>query len=66
MKKGLDEAKTVLWTSICWPSSQARVTSAKFLSIGAKGSYMNLICLKMNRIVVLLSCQKLNNFLFMD
>ena len=96
MKNGLDEAKTVLWTSICWPSSQARVTSAKSLSsrnslkaivIFSLKSFhwrqsfseefimqkdtqrqyrgqgcMNLICLKMNRIVVLLSSPKLNNF----
>ena len=32
MKNGLDEAKTVLWAAICWPSSQARVTSVKSLS----------------------------------
>ena len=32
MKNGLDVAKTVLWTSICWPSSQARVTSVNSLS----------------------------------
>ena len=32
MKNGLVEAKTVLWTSMFWPSSQARVTSVKSLS----------------------------------
>ena len=31
-KNGLDETKTVLWASICRPSSQGRVTSVKSLS----------------------------------
>ena len=31
-KKELAEAKITLWTSNCWPSSQARVTSVKSLS----------------------------------
>ena len=32
MKKGLDDARTTLWASICCPSPQARVTSVKSLS----------------------------------
>ena len=31
-KKGLDAMRTNLWTSACWPSSQARVTSVNSLS----------------------------------
>ena len=31
-KKGLDDMRTTLWASTCWPSSQARVTSVKSLS----------------------------------
>ena len=31
-KNGLDAMRTTLWASICWPSSQARVTSVNSLS----------------------------------
>ena len=33
MKNGLEETKTVLWTSMCLPSSQARVTTLNSLSV---------------------------------
>ena len=32
MKNGLEDAKTTLWASSCWPSSKARVTSVNSLS----------------------------------